>query len=121
MKFYQEITEWKDGGNATNHTYLLSANKMKMYAYIKRGTKKVLEFKKPIDIDIRGRKFKEVPNTWNFKSEEEQEIAVGRQYKVVGSKNNVYTVTDDNGSWSCTCPASKWQKGECKHIVQLKI
>jgi uncharacterized Zn finger protein len=44
----------------------------------------------------------------------------GKEHKVLGSKGNIYTVTDEGGTWSCTCPAAKWQAGECKHITALK-
>lgn len=115
MKFYQEITEWKDG-NATNHTYLLSTNKMKMYAYVKHGTKKVFEFKNPIDIDIRGRKFKEVPNTFKYNIREE--VVVTPHWKVVGSKGDVYTVELVNNRYTCTCVGFKF-KHKCSHIDKV--
>ena len=119
MKAFQEITDW---GNerAINHIYFLSDSKDKMYAYINKEGK-IDEVKTPYRFHTRGRKFKEVPNVWGFQPRDEVEVeSVGRQYQVPGSKGAVYTVIDDNGAWSCTCPASKWQKGECKHIVKLK-
>lgn len=115
MKFYQETTEWKDG-NAINHTYLLSANKTKMYAYVKHGTKKVLEFKNPISIDIRGRKFKEVPNTFKYKIHEE--VVVNPHWKVIGSKGDVYTVELVNDRYTCTCVGFKF-KHKCSHIDKV--
>ena len=119
MKVFQEVTEWSAEFAVPNHVYFLNDSKDKMYGYVNsKGT--VQTMSKPFKFYAGGRKFKEVENRWNFKRVEEPEVTVGRQYKVVGSKNNVYTVTDDNGSWSCTCPASKWQKGECKHIKELK-
>jgi len=43
-------------------------------------------------------------------------------YKVEGSKGNVYKVVNDEGKWSCSCPAFGWSRGrDCKHIKQLKI
>ena len=45
---------------------------------------------------------------------------IGETHRVAGSKGAIYAVTNDRGSWTCTCPASKWQRGDCKHIVQLK-
>ena len=74
MKFYTETTIWKDGG--ANHTYLLSDNKTKMYAYVKAGTTKVIEFKNPIDIDTRGRKFVEVRNTFKYKIPENPTVQI---------------------------------------------
>ena len=119
MKAFQEITDW---GNerVVNHVYFLSDSKDKMYAYVNKAGL-VDEVKTPYRFHVRGRKFKEVPNVWGFAPRDEVEVeAVGRQYQVPGSKGAIYTVTDDRGSWTCTCPASKWQKGECKHIVKLK-
>jgi hypothetical protein len=74
----------------------------------------------PYKFKASGRKFKEVANTWGYKLSEEPEEAVGTQYKVPGSKGAIYTVTNDSGAWSCTCPASKWQKGDCKHIQAMQ-
>jgi len=117
MKVFQETTEWGIPG-AKNHIYFLSDSKDKMYAYINKEGR-IDEVKTPYRFHVRGRKFKELPNTWGFFPREELEL-VGEIHKVAGSNNAIYTVTNDNGSWTCTCPASKWQKAECKHIVKLK-
>ena len=120
MKAFQEITEWDTDFVMKNHVYFLSDSKDKMYGYVKSSTGEIQEMNTPYKFKASGRKFREVPNTWGFRLEEEPEEAVGTQYRVPGSKGSVYTVTNDSGSWSCTCPASKWQKGECKHILSLK-
>jgi hypothetical protein len=120
MKAFQEITEWATDFVMPNHVYFLSDAKDKMYGYVKAGTGEIQEMSTPYRFKASGRKFREVENTWNFSVEDQPEPAKGREYRVSGSGRNVYTVTDDAGSWSCTCPASKWQKGECKHIVKLK-
>jgi hypothetical protein len=120
MKAFQEITEWATDFVMPNHVYFLSDAKDKMYGYVKAGTGEILEVATPYRFKASGRKFREVENIWNFLVEDQPEPAKGREYRVSGSGRNVYTVTDDAGSWSCTCPASKWQKGECKHIVKLK-
>ena len=119
MKAFQEITEWDSDFAVPNHIYFLSDAKDKMYGYVQSGTGIVQTMRTPYRFHTRGRKFKEVPNTWNFGVEEVSETR-GKEHKVLGSKGNVYTVTDEGGVWSCTCPASKWQKGDCKHIVKLK-
>ena len=119
MKAFQEITEWDSEVAVPNHVYFLSDSKDKMYGYVQSGTGIVQTMRTPYRFHTRGRKFKEIPNTWNFDVEEVSETK-GKEHKVLGSKGNVYTVTDDHGAWSCTCPASKWQKSECKHIVALK-
>jgi hypothetical protein len=120
MKAFLEITEWDIEVAVPNHVYFLNDSKDKMYGYVQSGTGIMQTMKTPYRFYTRGRKFKEVPNTWNFKiGEDEPKVAPGKQYRVPGSKGSIYTVTNDAGSWSCTCPASKWQKGECKHIKSL--
>ena len=119
MKAFQEITQWDSDFAVPNHIYFLSDAKDKMYGFVQAGTGIVQTMRSPYRFHTRGRKFKEVKNVWNFGVEEVSETR-GKEHKVLGSKGNVYTVTNDRGSWTCTCPASKWQKGECKHIVKLK-
>jgi hypothetical protein len=121
MKAFQETTEWDTDFVMPNHVYFLSDSKDKMYGYVQAGTGLVQAISKPYRFKAGGRKFKEVENRWNFRiAEDETEAeATGKQYQVPGSKGAVYIVTDDLGTWSCTCPASKWQKGECKHIKSL--
>lgn len=120
MKAFQELTEWTTEFEMPNHVYFLNDSKEKMYGYVQDSTGLVQTMSKPYRFRASGRRFKEVPNTWNFTVGEEQtESAPGQRYLVPGSRGAVYTVTDDRGTWSCTCPASKWQKGDCKHIRQL--
>jgi hypothetical protein len=119
MKAFQEITEWDTEFDMPNHVYFLNDSKDKMYGYVKKSTGEIQEMNTPYKFKAGGRKFKEVNNIWGFFPKEEL-VLVGETFKVPGSKGAVYTVTNDRGSWTCTCPASKWQKGECKHIVQLK-
>jgi hypothetical protein len=119
MKAFQETTDW---GNerVVNHVYFLSDSKDKMYAYINKEGR-IDEVKTPYRFHVRGRKFKEVPNTWGFKPRDQVEVeTTGETYQVPGSRGAIYTVANDNGSWTCTCPASKWQKGDCKHIKLLQ-
>jgi hypothetical protein len=118
MKAFQEITEWDCEFAVPNHVYFLSDSKDKLYAYIKNSTGEIKEFATPYRFKASGRKFKEVNNTWGFFPREEL-VLVGETFKVPGSKGAVYTVTNDRGSWTCTCPASKWQAGDCKHIRQI--
>ena len=119
MKVFQETTDWGTA-SAVNHIYFLSDSKDKMYAYINKEGR-IDEVKTPYRFHVKGRKFKEVPNVWGFKPRSEIEPeTTGETHRVAGSKGTIYTVTNDHGSWTCTCPASKWQRGDCKHIVQLK-
>ena len=119
MKAFQEITEWEVDFAMKNHVYFLNDSKDKMYGYVKASTGEIQEMGEPYRFKVSGRKFKEVNNHWGF-SPQEEPVLVGETHKVPGSKGAVYTVTNDRGSWTCTCPASKWGKGECKHISQLK-
>lgn len=118
MKAFQEITEWDSDFAVPNHVYFLSDSKDKMYGYVNSKTGQIEEPKKPYRFHVRGRRFKEVINVWGFFPREEL-VLVGETFKVPGSKGAVYTVTNDRGSWTCTCPASKYQAGDCKHIRQF--
>ena len=120
MKAFLEVTEWSTEFDMPNHVYFLNDSKDKMFGYVQSKTGIVQTMSTPYRFKASGRRFREVENRWNFRIEEEPEVAVGKEYRVPGSKGAIYTVTDDYGVWSCTCPASKWGKGECKHIVQLK-
>jgi len=115
MKTLLETTEWSDGANI-NHVYFMDDSKSKMFAYVKFGTGKPIRFKNPIRIDTRGRKFKDIPNTWKFDIKEEPE---GRGWEVQGSKGDIYRVTEVNGNLSCTCSGFKF-RGDCKHVKSIQ-
>ena len=115
MKVLKEITDW----DTPNHTYFVNDSKDKLFAYVKASGVRVEEFSKPIKFSVSHRKFKEIPNTFGYVIKED-EVALGREYKVPGSSNNIYIVREHLGEWTCTCPASKWQKSECKHVVKIK-
>jgi hypothetical protein len=42
-----------------------------------------------------------------------------QMWQVDGSKDNVYTVTLDNGKWSCDCVAGKYNR-PCKHVKKIQ-
>jgi hypothetical protein len=115
MRVLKEITDWA----TPNHTYFVNDSKEKVFAYIKSSGVKVEVFTKPISFSVSHRKFKEIPNTFGYEVNEEPVVALGKEYRVAGSARNVYTVREHLGEWTCTCPASKWQKGYCKHILSL--
>jgi hypothetical protein len=121
MKAFQEITEWNSEVAVPNHIYFLSDSRDKMYGYVQAGTGIVQTMRTPYRFHVRGRRFKEVKNTWQFGAEEQVPVTRGIEYRVPGSRGNVYTVTDEGGVWSCTCPAAKWQKGPCKHVRQIQL
>lgn len=71
----------------------------------------------------------EVPMDTDFKDvvvEQEPEkprveVLPDKEWEFTGSKGNKYTVVRKTGGYSCTCPASMFQKfKDCKHIVQAK-
>jgi hypothetical protein len=119
MRCYQEITEWEVDFPMKNHVYFLSDSKDKMYGYVRASTGEIQEMGQPYRFKASGRKFREVNNRWGFFPREEL-VLVGETFRVPGSKGAVYTVTNDRGSWSCTCPASKYQSGDCKHIKSVQ-
>lgn len=120
MKAFLEITEWDSDFAVPNHVYFLNDSKDKMYGYVQEGTGTVQTLRTPYRFHTRGRKFTEVKNVWNFRVDETPEPVRGQEFRVLGSTGKIYSVTQEGDSWSCTCPASKWQKGDCKHIVQVR-
>lgn len=43
------------------------------------------------------------------------------KFKALSSKGDkTYDVTSINGEWDCTCPASTFFRGPCKHIKKFK-
>ena len=57
----------------------------------------------------------------HIKPKEFKKTEVKIEYKVKGSKDNVYKVVNDEGFWSCSCPAHGFGRGkDCKHIKAIK-
>ncbi len=112
MKVVQETTDWTH----PNHVYFLNDDRNKMVAYLRSGTVHVQEFKKPISFYTTGRKFQEVPNSWNYvpKSLEKPQ---GRSWTVTGSTGVEYTVTEHQGEQTCSCPGFRF-RGQCKHVKE---
>ena len=113
MKVVQEVTDW----DVPNHVYFLNDSRDKMLAYVQAGTNTVKTFSRPLGFDARGRKFREVPNTWNYTGEDD--LPSGRTIKVEGSKGAVYTVVEQRGKYTCTCSGFKF-RGHCRHIDAAK-
>jgi len=118
MKAFQETTEWDTDFAMPNHVYFLSDSKDKMYGYVKSSTGEILEVATPYRFKASGRKFREVNNIWGFFPKEEL-IPVGETHKVPGSTGVVYTVTNDRGSWTCTCAGFKF-RSKCRHVDELQ-
>ena len=114
MKWYSETTAYTD--SMPNGTYLLNDSKTKLYAYVSPGSGTPKQFKNPIKIDTRGRKFVESSTQYKIVTREEPE---GRTWTVTGSKGDTYQVNEVRGDWSCTCSGFKF-RGECKHVKELR-
>lgn len=113
MKFYQETTQWEN--NTPNHIYLLTTDKSKMHGYIRSGTEELINFKKPIRFDQRGRKFREVPELGEVDLNEPQV----ETWKFQGSKGNEYFVTRQDNVLKCSCPGFMF-RGDCKHVKEVE-
>ena len=116
MKFFEETTKWTDS-DTPNHTYLFSDNKSKALGYVRAGTKAVFTFKRPIALDLRGRTFKAVPNTFGYKIE--KEVAQNPQWKVKGSKGDIYLVEKTDSGYTCTCSGFRF-RAKCKHVESVQ-
>ena len=68
--------------------------------------------------------WEELNKMWHKKTYDTKKVESKRIkaiYNVDGSKGNVYKILNDNGKWSCSCPAFGWGRGkDCKHIIQIK-
>jgi len=118
MKAFLEITEWDSDFAVPNHVYFLNDSKDKMYGYAPSGGTQVQKMKTPYRFHTRGRKFKEVKNTWNFRAEEKESRPAGRTWQVAGSKGSEYTVSLELGTWSCSCSGFKF-RGKCRHVEEI--
>jgi len=114
MKWFAEITEWKDF--APNHVYLMDDAKSKIFAYVPQGKSKPTVFKSPIRIDIRGRKFKINPE--QFKTNIQPPEPEGRVWEIQRSKGDIYKVTEVRGEYACTCSGFRF-RGDCKHVKSV--
>lgn len=114
MKFFQEITA---GDSYPNHIYMLSDSKEFMYGYIKSGSENLEQFKSRYRFDTRGRKFREVPNTYGYV--EAAVINTADRWEIVGSSGNRYIVEREGGKLKCSCSGFKF-RGKCKHVETPK-
>ena len=110
----QETPVWE--GNFPNHIYYTDDSKTQMFGYVNALNGKEMWFEGKRGFDARRRTFKVLAKM----ADKEKAAVTAQQWTVPGSKGASYTVTNDSGTWSCTCPAAVYRKGECKHIVQIK-
>ena len=108
-----EKTTWN--GDYPNHVYFLNKSRDKMYGYVRFGTNEPHWFPQPRGFDAKGRKFLVLEEQPDPVSEQPAE-----SWQVQGSKGSVWTVTRENGEFSCDCPAAKYHRKECKHIQQVR-
>jgi hypothetical protein len=119
MKFYLETTLWPGGGS--NHRYLMTDDRSKIVAYIRHGSEEVFTFKKPITFSTRGRTFVAIPNTFGYNTTEKVKQSVSevtRGVRVIGSKGDVYYVSNVGGVPHCTCSGFAFRR-KCKHLSQI--
>ena len=114
MKWLAETTQWPDG--LANGIYLLDDSKTKMYAYVSPTAKTPKHFKNPIRIETRGRTFKVSPV--QYKVEVVEEVPEGKAHEVIGSKGEIYRITELNGNYSCTCSGFRF-RSDCKHVKSV--
>ena len=114
MKVLQETTKWD--GNTPNHIYFTDDSKSKMFAYVRTGTRAVFKFSTPLRIDTRGRRFKEIANTFGFSADTKDPSI--KTWQVSGSKGNTYVVTLEENVYNCTCSGFTF-RGTCRHIKGL--
>lgn len=44
-----------------------------------------------------------------------------KRYTAQGSKGNHYEISEEDGVWTCSCPAHGFGRGkDCKHIKEIK-
>ena len=115
LKFLQETTVWPN--KTPNHVYVLTDDKTKMVGYVPAGKNRVFTFKAPIRIDLRGRTFKVVKNTFNYVEPTDSATAAPK-WEVLGSKGDRYTVTKEENGFTCSCTGFQF-RGKCKHIDQV--
>lgn len=105
MKIMLETTEWSD--RTPNHVYVFTDNLNKIMAYVKAGTKQVIKFRQPIDIDRRGRTFVDLDHTVQDQTDPDLR-------EVRGSRGEIYYVS----SQGCSCPGFTF-RGKCRHLAMI--
>lgn len=108
MVIVQETTDWGKH-NVMNHVYVLNNSMTHMVAYVPAGSRTVKKFSKPMSFDRRGRTFVEL----------EGGKASEPQVRIVeGSGGKKYRLTEQDGSWRCSCPGYLF-RGKCRHVEDL--
>lgn len=116
MKILEEVTEWRSRAKF-NHVYFTNDSRSKIYGYAPRGEERAIRFAKPLNFDVRGRKFRAVANIWQFKAEEDAPQT--RTWSVTGSRGDIYTVTEIQERLLCTCSGFQF-RSRCRHVDQVR-
>lgn len=117
MQALIDTTQWDDG-KSYHHVYWMDDAKNRAYAYARWGNPADVQvFRKPIQIDVRGRKLEPVRNIFGFV--DPKESVSTKQWTVKGSKGDEYTVTEHNGEYSCTCSGFRF-RAKCKHTESVR-
>ena len=122
MKAFLEITEWADTEFNCNHVYWMDDAKNKMHAYARFGNPTDTQtFRKPISIDVRGRKFVEVRHDIYNWVDPADVVAVTANptWRVAGSKGAEYIVEKEGTVYTCTCAGFKY-RGACRHATEVE-
>lgn len=110
LQALMEVTKWE--GAQLNHMYWMDGDKA--YGYSKWGKEAPQYFNTPMTLDKRRRKFVAVTDHKFITPVKEANPNI---VEVTGSNGTVYHV--DKVNRTCDCPASKFRKGECKHIKEV--
>jgi hypothetical protein len=121
LKIMQEITNWRVPYRQPNHVYLMSGDRV--IAMSRWGKEPPEYLASQSRIDRRGRKFIEAKkNRWGFDVKVriiQDETPRGETWAVKGSRGDEYTVSLQDGRWSCTCPGAMF-RGACRHIAEIQ-
>jgi len=121
MKAFLEITKWEGQDFQPNHVYWMDDAKNRTYAYARWGNPNDTQtFKKPLPMDLRGRKFVEVRHDiYGWTDPKDEPISTNPTWRVAGSKGAEYVVEKDGSVYTCSCPGFKF-RGACRHIQEVE-
>jgi hypothetical protein len=114
----QEITV---GAQYPLHVYYANKSRSRIVGYVRAGTKTLQRFSKPLDFDVRGRRFQVLkadvePDSRYFTATDQgTALKAGPEtQEVQGSGGRVYILTRQSGRWTCNCPGATF-RGQCRH------